>query len=168
MDQTSLVKVYTMFLSNRTYKDMNEIFPRLYIGNAQASSMFGQQFDLVVNCTPNLPFAPRLNPSEPGTCIRVAIDDHPSRNLEMLNIVKHGGVLEAIYDTLNAPKETKVLVHCAAGMQRSCAIVAFYLIKYYHFPLNDAMEFIRQQRPVAFYGGATFLPALSAFEREQR
>jgi len=157
-----------MFLSGRTYKDMNEIFPGLYIGNAQASSMFGQQFDLVVNCTPQLPFAPRLNPSEPGTCIRVAIDDNPRRNPEMLQIANHGGVLEAIHDTLMDPKETKVLVHCAAGMQRSCAIVAFYLIKYHHFSLNDAMAFLRQQRPVAFYGGATFLPALSAFEREHR
>jgi len=151
-------------MSSRTYKDMNEIFPGLYIGNAQASSMFGQQFDLVVNCTPQLPFAPRLDPSEPGTCIRVAIDDHPSRNYEMLQIANHGGVLEAIHDAL--PK--KVLVHCAAGMQRSCTIVAFYMMKYYKFSLNDAMAFIRQQRPVAFYGGATFSPALSAFEREQR
>ena len=156
-----------MFISGRTYKDMNEIFPGLYIGNAQASSMFGQQFDLVVNCTKQLPFAARLDPNEPGTCIRVPIDDHPSRNYEMLQVAHHGGVLEAIHETLNAPKESKVLVHCAAGMQRSCTIVAFYLIKYYHFSLNDAMAFLRQQRPVAFYGGATFLPALSAFEREQ-
>lgn len=153
-------------MSGRTYKDMNEIFPGLYIGNAQASSMFGQQFDLVVNCTPQLPFAPRLDPSEPGTCIRVAIDDHPSRNYEMLHIANHGGVLESIHNTLNA--KNKVLVHCAAGMQRSCAIVAFYMIKYHKFSLNDAMSFIRQQRPVAFHGGATFLPALSAFEREHR
>jgi protein-tyrosine phosphatase len=141
---------------------MNEIFPGLYIGNAQASSMFGSQFDTVVNCTSQIPFAPRIDAT--GTCLRVSIDDHPSRNPDMLHVAKHGGVLEAMHDALMTEK--KVLVHCAAGMQRSCAIVAFYLIKYFHFSLNDAMTFIRQQRPVAFYGGATFLPALSVFERE--
>jgi hypothetical protein len=157
-----------MILQGRANKDMNEIFPRLYIGNAQASAMFGQQFDMVVNCTPTLPFAPRLNPSDPGICMRVAIDDHPSKNPEMLDVANHGGVLEAIRETMMHEDGKKVLVHCAAGMQRSCAIVAFYLMKYYNMSLNDAMAYIRQQRPVAFYNGATFLPAMSVFQRQQQ
>ena len=38
---------------------MNEIFPNLYIGNQEASATYGSQFDVVVNCTPDVPFARR-------------------------------------------------------------------------------------------------------------
>lgn len=137
---------------------MNQIIPLLYIGNYQDAANAGASFDLVVNCTPSLPFARPY-----GGCLRIAIDDHPQRNPEMLNVALNSGVLEKMHEVLNSNKS--VLVHCHAGMQRSCAIVAFYLMKYYHLSLADAMRYIQQNRPVAFYGGATFLPALSAFEK---
>jgi protein-tyrosine phosphatase len=139
---------------------MNEIIPLLYIGNCDDAAQQGGQFYLVVNCTPSLPFAARTG----GECVRVAIDDHPLRNPEMYQVATESPVLEKMHSALTSYKP--VLVHCHAGMQRSCAIVAFYLMKYYGLNLSDAMKLIQQNRRVAFYGGATFLPALAAFEKK--
>lgn len=147
--------------SARDHKDMNEIFANLYIGNQRASESYGSLFDMVVNCTPDVPFA--IPPGNPGVRVRVNIDDHPSRNSYMLHIARKSGVLEKMHEMLERGKT--VLVHCHAGMQRSCAIVAFYLVKYYNLTLKDAMALIQEQRPVAFYGHATFLPALQEYER---
>jgi protein-tyrosine phosphatase len=56
-----------------------------------------------------------------------------------------------------------VLVHCFAGMQRSCAVVACYLIKYYNITPLDAINFIKKKRNVAFFGGVNFMRTLEMF-----
>jgi len=148
------------------YDDMNEIFPNVFVGNHRAADAFGSQFDMVVNCTPNLPFADR-KVSDPGICVRISIDDHPSRNAEMFMVAANAGVLEKMHEIRTANPKHKILVHCMAGMQRSCAIVAFYIMKYFGLSLPDAMRCIQQNRPIAFQPQATFLPALQEFERRQ-
>ena len=150
-------------LSRNANRDMNEVFPGLYIGNQRASAEFGSYFDMVVNCTPSVPFAKRPLLSAPGVRVRVAIDDHPNFNPQMLDVARHSGILEQMHDMLS--RNQKVLVHCHAGMQRSCAMVAFYLMKYYKLSLSDTMNYIKQYRPIAFFGGATFMPAMQEFER---
>lgn len=40
----------------------------------------------------------------------------------------------------------KILIHCYQGKSRSIAICCAYLIKYYNYTLNDALELIRQVR----------------------
>lgn len=93
-----------------TNKPMNEIFPNLYIGNQEASATYGSQFDMVVNCTPDVPFAQHPD----AVTVRIAINDHPSQNPLMLEAMRKGGVLERMRDVLQRGR--KVLVHCRAGM----------------------------------------------------
>jgi len=59
-----------------------------------------------------------------------------------------------------------ILVHCAAGMQRSAAAIAFCLIVLM-FPRKheEIMGYIQSKRPIAFTPGANFLPAIQAFEK---
>ena len=59
-----------------------------------------------------------------------------------------------------------VLVHCYAGMQRSAAIVAAYLIKYKNMSYEDAVQFIRKKRKVSFLTGSNFNIALLLFEKQ--
>ena len=54
-----------------------------------------------------------------------------------------------------------VLVHCFAGAQRSCAIVACYLITYYKVTPNDVIDFIKSRRRVAFFGGSNFIQTIN-------
>jgi protein-tyrosine phosphatase len=70
-------------------------------------------------------------------------------------------VLEKIHFCRTTFKQ--VLVHCHAGMQRSCAIVACYLMKYYKMNVKEAIAYIKEKRAVAFYNGATFITAMNQF-----
>ena len=58
----------------------------------------------------------------------------------------------------------RILVHCAAGMQRSAAVVAMYLISQYRCTTDEAIAYIKSRRPIAFYGNANFYESIKAFE----
>jgi protein-tyrosine phosphatase len=96
--------------------------------------------------------------------LRIAINDHETENE---NILKQcPTAIELIHNSLQQNK--KVLVHCHAGMQRSCAIVAMYLMKYYKInnqrmaPTN-AILYIRSKRPIAFQPVPTFEHAMQTY-----
>ena len=60
-----------------------------------------------------------------------------------------------------------VLVHCAAGQQRSAAIVVAYLMFFNNMPLDKAIKYVRSKRPIAFFYGmhVNFMPTLKEFSR---
>ena len=56
-----------------------------------------------------------------------------------------------------------VLVHCYAGMQRSCAVVACYLIRYHNMNPQEAINFIKSKRSIAFAGRVNFIKTIEEF-----
>jgi protein-tyrosine phosphatase len=132
----------------------NIIIPHLYIGNIDSLEN-SRLFNLIVNCTTHIP--------ETGTnpTIRIPIYDDTTENKKLLIHVKNTGVLEKIH--LSIIKKQNVLVHCHAGMQRSCAVVGMYLMKYYNMNLENVIKFIRSKRSIAFYPKPTFHNALLEF-----
>ena len=58
-----------------------------------------------------------------------------------------------------------ILVHCHAGMQRSAALVAMYLIANRGLNADQAMKYVRDRRSVAFFPMANFKDAIYGFER---
>lgn len=135
----------------------NEIIPNLYIGNYQ-SLKNATKFKMIVNCTTHIPFPITINIDH----VRVAIDDHEDQSAELLQYAPNA--IEKIHDTLQQNKS--VLVHCHAGMQRSCTVVAMYLMKYYKMKLSDAITFIRSKRPIAFQPKPTFQRALQVYYKD--
>lgn len=130
----------------------NEIVKNLYVGSASALIHKGI-FALIVNCTKSLTGAP-------GS-IRVPIDDDESECDNLIKHLRETNVLERINDALS--KKHTVLVHCYAGVQRSCAVVACYLIRYHQMTPVSAIAFIRSKRKVAFDDAPTFLAAINTF-----
>jgi hypothetical protein len=123
---------------------MSEIFSNLYISDKQHVPIFKSDYDLIVNCTPDIPFPIFCN-----LTIRIPVHDHPSYAKKMYSLIKQTYVLESIHKHLRAGKT--VLVHCRAGVQRSCAVVACYLVKYCGMTVDHAISLIRHKRPIAFY-----------------
>lgn len=137
----------------------NEIIPNLFIGDYK-SIQHATQFKMIVNCTRNIPF-----PIPLGICkIRVPIDDSPSETAVLLKVAP--AVIDKIHNALQ--NGDTVLVHCHAGMQRSCTIVAMYLMKYRTInqkPITpeNAIQYIQLKRPIAFQPQPTFTDALKRF-----
>ncbi len=144
------------------FNDADLIVPQIYLGNAKAAHnedfLKGHSIEIVFNCTKDIPFHPLMRRR-----YRVPVDDDLSqeeiRNMELWSF-------EIIYKLLQEYKTGKnILVHCAAGMQRSAAVVAMFLIATTGMKWEDTIQFIRQRRPIAFYPSANFLQAIQGFER---
>jgi dual specificity phosphatase 12 len=146
-----------------TEANAHEIIPRLWLGNAKASMdedfIRQKNITVVFNCTKNLPFSPMI-----PIKYRIPVDDNLEeeeiRNMELWSS-------EISYKMMTEYVEGKtILVHCMAGMQRSAASVAFFLISYLKMRALDAMKMIKEKRMVAFYPRANFGRSIDYFDRK--
>jgi protein-tyrosine phosphatase len=140
----------------------NEIIQNLWLGNIKASQdkefLADKKIGAVFNCTKNIPFVM----STPRK-YRVPVDDNLQeeeiRNMELWSF-------ESVYKLIQELKKGPVLVHCHAGMQRSAAVVAMLLIATMGFKTDEAIQYIKKRRPIAFTPGPNFLKSIQGFERE--
>jgi hypothetical protein len=132
----------------------HSIIPHLYIGSEVALKS-ASLFDYIVNCTRHIPLISTI-PS-----IRVAVNDHHSESSAFIQSLIDTNVIEMIHEQRNKGKN--VLVHCHAGIQRSCTIVALYLMKYYGMSAEEVIRFIQTKRPIAFQPQPTFKKLIYAF-----
>lgn len=157
----------------------NKISENLYVGGIQSSEKNWNDFRLIVNCTKDIPFQSQkfgmdvvsthipLNDAEvqrnmdSPECIRIPVNDTPEECDNFLKYIYETNVLRKMNQAINEGKP--VLVHCYAGAQRSCALVACYLIEFYDVIPSVAMEHVRKHRPIAFFGGANFAQAIQRF-----
>jgi hypothetical protein len=128
----------------------------LFLGNAACAEEHGGSFYMVVNCTTNLPFALGSQ-----LCIRVPVQDDPFDSVPLFQIMRDTPVLEDMHAAILGGK--RVLVHCAAGAQRSPAVVACYLVKHHGMAPNTAIAFIRARRKVAFFWTVNLRRAIQLF-----
>jgi len=144
------------------YFPAKEIQPGLWIGSegdSQNPKFFPKNnIGFVVNCTKNIPFL-----KLPGVdCYRIPIDDAPRENDVILS---HFPVVVLSIDTV-LQRGKGVLVHCRAGMQRSAATVAAYLMFKYNLSCKNAIAAIKSQKTETFWPVPTFAHALSAYEKQ--
>ena len=140
----------------------HSIHPKLYIGDKYSiyeKFFSSQQKLLVINATNYVKFNNKLH----SINIRVPVDDDLSDNA--INIMFDN--LDKITDIIDKHLKNGyvVLVHCVAGRQRSCAIVAGYLMKYHKLQQKEAIGFIKKKRPFAFFMNVNFKRSLIKFAR---
>jgi hypothetical protein len=143
----------------------DEIIPGLWLGNrrAAADAKFAEQKNIraVFNCTKDIPFIPSI-PRQ----YRVPVDD--SREEPDINNMEKWS-FEIVYKISHEMRKaaadgTAVHVHCAAGMQRSAAAVAMYLIATKNMTTDEAIAFIQKKRPIAFQPEPNFEKSIRGFE----
>jgi dual specificity MAP kinase phosphatase len=136
------------------------ILPGLWLGNGKASLddkfLRDNKIHSVFNCTKDLPFHSSVNRR-----FRVPVDDNlrqeEIRNMELWSF-------ETIYKLTKEHKQGAVLVHCYAGMQRSAAVVAMYLIAKYGMTKEQVIPFIKGKRSVAFWPFVNFEKSIHGFQ----
>lgn len=138
---------------NTHYQEITEL---LFLGDAK--SLEFRHFDMIVNCTKDTSFPNNYQP----ICIRISINDDPYHSELLFSELINNNILEQIHNNITNAK-LSVLVHCSMGMQRSCAVVACYLIKYYNMTPIEAIEYIKSKRPIAFFGNINLLSAIEKF-----
>jgi protein-tyrosine phosphatase len=139
------------------------ILNNLYLGNSVSAgkdTIDSLGISLVINATQDIPFY-----SNNTYNVRVPVNDDlaPTSIVLMANYMRK--VLPIMKRYLNDNK--KVLVHCRAGMQRSAAIVAAYLMTYYNMSVYDAIDFVKSKRSIAFFPGPNFLHTLEIVDKRK-
>ena len=140
----------------------NQILPTLWLGNLRAAQdetfLRNAGIQVVFNCTKDAPFHSSIRRR-----YRIPVDDNLEpdeiRNLELWGY-------EIVYKMLQEFKQGRTLyVHCHAGMQRSPAVVAMFLMVLYRMNTDKAKAYIKQRRPIVFFPSANFEKAMRGFER---
>jgi protein tyrosine phosphatase len=140
----------------------NVIIPRIWLGNKASSQdvdfLKQNNITVIFNCTKDIPFV-----QGPYTFYRVPVDDNLQkeeiRNMELWS----PEIIVKLMKEYNQGKT--ILVHCAAGMQRSAAVVAMFLIAKYRCSVKEAISYTKSRRPIAFYINANFFDSITGFQR---
>lgn len=144
------------------YFPAKEIRPGLWIGSEGDSQnpnfMRKHNIAFVVNCSKNIPFK-RV---EGVDQYRIPIDDSTS-NSDI--ILSHWPIVVRAIDSV-LERGKGVLVHCRAGMQRSAATVAAYLMYKYNVSASNAMAAIKSRKNETFWPTPTFGAALKRYEKQ--
>ena len=140
----------------------DQIIPNVWLGNLRAahdeSFLKNAGIQVVFNATKDASFHPSIRRR-----YRVPVDDNLEeeeiRNLELWGY-------EIVYKLIKEYKEGRpILIHCHAGMQRSPAITAMFLMVLYRMSADQAKAYIRNRRPIVFLPSANFEKAMRGFER---
>lgn len=146
------------------YYPAKEIVPGVWIGSegdSQNPTFFRKHhIGLVVNCSKTIPFK-----GVPGVDeYRIPVDDDP-QDTDIL--VSHFPVVVRSIDAVLS-RGKSVLVHCRAGMQRSAATVAAFLMYKYRLSAKDAMKAINAKKTETFWPVPTFKNGLVTYEKQLR
>jgi atypical dual specificity phosphatase len=146
--------------------DAHEIIPRLWLGNRRAAVnmewLQTNNINVVVNCSRDIPFSD--DTYVVGRRIyRIPIDDSlREKDINYLTTASEEVALTLLREYKSG---ARILVHCAAGMQRSAATVAIFLMTLNHWSAEKAVVYIRSIREIAFRPGINFLPSIQEYER---
>ncbi|XP_034039803.1 dual specificity protein phosphatase 18 [Thalassophryne amazonica] len=118
---------------------VSQITPTLFLGGADATlnpALVAQKgITLIVNAT-----LCHTCPLYLGVeCIRVPVCDLPSARL--------GDHFDRVAERIHGNRSGSTLVHCAAGMSRSPALVMAYLMRYWGVTLRQAHRWVQEVRP---------------------
>lgn len=135
---------------------LSQITPTLFLSGADAplnAALVSQKgITLIVNATLN-----HACPAYQGVeCVRVPVSDLPSARL--------GDHFDRVADRIHGNRAGGTLVHCAAGMSRSPALVMAYLMRYRAVTLCQAHRWVQESRPYVRLN-AGFWEQLLQYER---
>lgn len=135
---------------------LSQITPTLFLSGADAplnaTLVSKKGITLIVNATLS-----HACPAYPGVeCLRVPVSDLPSARL--------GDHFDRVAERIHGNRAGGTLVHCAAGMSRSPALVMAYLMRYRGVTLQQAHGWVRESRPYVRLN-AGFWEQLLQYER---
>jgi rhodanese-related sulfurtransferase len=140
----------------------DEIIPRVWLGNRFAALnkqwLTDNNITVVFNATKDIPFSDcQIIKNK----YRIPVDDNLAE-VEIANMAKWSP--EIGFKILREYKAGKnILIHCAAGMQRSAAAMAIFLISLTGQSPAIIMSHIRKKRNIAFVPQANFRKSIEYF-----
>lgn len=140
----------------------HEIVKNLWLGDYESSQdklfLKEKNIKLIINLSKTLNFIDDNSIAK----FRINIHDNLSKESNIGLIDNFDYAYQIIDKTLR--KGDGVLIHCRAGVQRSAALTALYLMKKKGINSNEAKKYIKSKRCIAFFHKANFEPVLKYFD----
>ena len=142
--------------------DAHEIVPGIWLGNKRASEnekwLKEKNITVVFNATKDIPFSTSIKKQ-----YRIPVDDNlQPEEIRNMTLWSHEAVYKVMYEY---NRDQNILIHCAAGMQRSAAIMAMYLIATRGLTWQQAITYTQSIRPIAFRPSPNFKESLIEFDK---
>lgn len=145
----------------------NEIYPGLWLGDAQSSMdtafLRRSKISCVLNCTASLPFT-QLKTVRYR--YRVPVKDNLEPDQIYLLYTLLDKTSKIIYSHLRVGQN--ILVHCHAGRQRSVSVIVAFCMKCADMTKSEALECVQTKRVVAGMPQLNFDRALTEYEKSIR
>ena len=143
-------------------QNANEIIPRVWLGNRFAAWdpewLKQNNITVVFNCTKDLHFAEGVNTKK----YRVPVDDN--LKAEEINNMTLWSPEIAYKVTHEYNQGNNILIHCAAGMQRSAAVLTMFLITVTGKDAPTLISYIRKKRQIAFVPQVNFRKSIDYYD----
>jgi protein-tyrosine phosphatase len=144
----------------------NIIIPKLYLGNIEYANNIDflkkNNIEAIINCTENEPFNEYFNDKYK---YRISVND--SKDEDNINKFKKDIINAIIFINDNIENNRNIYIHCYWGLMRSATVVAGYLIYKYNLSIKDAINIVKEQRPMALISFYNFNDVLKYIETEK-
>lgn len=139
-------------------KDVSEILPKLWLGNAQAamSKDFINKYGIkrIINITKEVPCL-----FSEVKYMHLQLDDLDTCQRDLNNL--YDRTTDFIYDSLK--NREPILVHCKMGHHRSASVVCAFLFRYLNIDYIDAVSYINSIRHCALVRNTCMMNGLFGY-----
>jgi hypothetical protein len=153
---TTLSYYYKVNFSN---KITNNIWLGNYVDSSNENFIKDNNIKVIINCSKDLPFY--FNNTEVPYKYRIPVDDDRQDNSLYVMFLYLPKIVQIM--KFHIQRGENVYVHCHAGMQRSACVVAAYLMATNGVTPNQATQFIKKIRPIAFTPKINFQKSLDNY-----
>ncbi len=147
--------------------DYNIIIPNIYLGNINYANniqfLNEHKIDAIVNCTENEPYNDYFNNKSK---FRLNVND--SKDIENINKFKNEIMNAILFIEDNMNQNKRIYIHCYWGLMRSATVVAGYLIYKYKLPKYEAINIVKEQRPIALSSFYNFNEILDSLDEKNK
>lgn len=134
----------------------SQILPNVWLGDiqvAQDAQFFkDNNITVVINCTRDIPNYFEDNPNV--AYVRIPVDDNDTNNSVMYGHIR---LLLPRLVSSHISQDYNILIHCYAGISRSCTVAACFLRYQNYNTLAGAVAHVQRCRPIAFFNGTHFI-----------
>lgn len=154
---------------DKTLARYNKIMSRIYVGNYEAAEdkNFIQEKNIkaILNCTKD--FENKFCNNRDIEYMRIPVNDN-LRESDFKLMYKFFPVITEFIHKHADIQGNNILVHCAAGRQRSISAVVAYIMRFHGLNPHEACKLVLEKRPEAFHHGLSlnFDQALKWYYRD--
>ena len=157
-------------------ENTHEIINNLYIGNIKSLNHH-KYFKFIINCCDDEEILNNIDKliqeNNNAVFLSLLIKNDHTESINFYNAIVNNNVLFKMHNVMqdynnyeyddieNDVNKSKILILCTTDQQRSCVLIACYLVKYYGMTPINAIKYIASRNPNAFFNNIVLIETIN-------